>query len=134
MLDDLILCTQLNPTQSSQNPFQRLVRRMTRFFVSTNWEDTLKRLTTALQKMGYTWKYNDDGVITISTIDRRKLQLIFKANMVEMDGKILCDFRLSKGCGLEFKRRFIKIKQNLADVVMKGPVTWPIAIATHTVP
>lgn len=140
MLDDLILCTQLNPTQSvgtqqqQQNPFQRLVRRMTRFFVSTRCDETLKRLSAVLEKLGYGWKSNDEGVITISTIDRRKLQLIFKANIVEMDGKILCDFRLSKGCGLEFKRRFIKIKQSLADIVMKGPVTWPIAIATNSVP
>ena len=51
-----------------------------------------------------------------------------------MDGKILLDFRLSKGCGLEFKRRFIKIKQSLADIVLKGPVMWPIAIATNNVP
>lgn len=51
-----------------------------------------------------------------------------------MDGKILLDFRLSKGCGLEFKRRFVKIKKELADVVVKGPVTWPIAIATQTMP
>ncbi|XP_058060683.1 serine/threonine-protein kinase grp isoform X2 [Anopheles bellator] len=141
MLDDLILCTQLNPTQSvgtqqqqSQNSFQRLVRRMTRFFVSTRCDETLKRLSAALEKLGYGWKSNDEGIITISTIDRRKVQLTFKANIVEMDGKILCDFRLSKGCGLEFKRRFIKIKQCLADIVLKGPVTWPIAIATNSVP
>lgn len=139
MLDDLILCTQMNPTQSigatqSNNPFQRLVRRMTRFFVSTKCDETLKRLSATFEKLGYSWKCNDEAVITISTIDRRKLQLIFKANIVEMDGRILCDFRLSKGCGLEFKRRFIRIKQSLADIVMKGPVTWPIAIATNSVP
>lgn len=135
MLDDLILCTQLNPTQnSSQNPFQKLVRRMTRFFVSTKCDETLKRLIGSLEKLGYAWKTNDDAVITISTIDRRKLQLIFKANLIEMDGKILLDFRLSKGCGLEFKRRFIKIKHKLADIVLKGPVTWPIAQFNNCVP
>lgn len=72
--------------------------------------------------------------ISISTIDKRKLLLVFKANLVEMDGKILLDFRLSKGCGLEFKRRFIKIKSMLTDVIVKGPVTWPIAVATHSMP
>jgi serine/threonine-protein kinase CHEK1 len=136
MLDDLILCTQMNPTQgaSSQNPFQRLVRRMTRFFVSTKCEETLKRLTAALDKLGFTWKTSDEAVVTILTIDRRKLQLIFKANVIDMDGKILLDFRLSKGCGLEFKRRFIQIKESLADIVVKGPITWPIAVATHSMP
>lgn len=59
---------------------------------------------------------------------------MFKANLIEMDGKILMDFRLSKGCGLEFKRRFIKLKKLLGDILLKGPVTWPIAIATNSVP
>ncbi|XP_055918244.1 serine/threonine-protein kinase grp isoform X2 [Eupeodes corollae] len=135
LLDDLILCTQMNQTQSaSQNVFQRLVRRMTRFFVTTQWDDTIRRLFTTLDKLGYTRKINDDSVVTISTTDRRKLRLVFKAHIIEMDGKILLDFRLSKGCGLEFKRRFIKIKQILEDIVLKGPTTWPIAIATNSVP
>lgn len=136
LLDDLLLCTQ-NQTQSmaaSQNVFQRLVRRMTRFFVTTKHEDTIRILSAELDKLGYTHKLNDDNVMTISTIDRRKLRLVFKAHIIEMDGKILLDFRLSKGCGLEFKRRFMKIKQNLSNVVMKGPITWPIAIATNCVP
>ena len=62
--------------------------------------------------------------MTVSTIDRRKLQLIFKANVVDMDGRILVDFRLSKGCGLEFKLRFVKIKKSLADVIAKDVPTW----------
>lgn len=136
LLDDLLLCTQMNQTQSaaSQNVFQRLVRRMTRFFVSTQWDDTIKRLSATCDRLGYTCKISDDGFVTISTIDRRKLRLVFKAHIIEMDSKILIDFRLSKGCGLEFKRRFIKIKQQLEDIVLKGPTTWPIAIATNSVP
>ena len=124
LLDDLLLCTQLNATQGSgqtSNPFQRLVRRMTRFFVSTSCEETIKRLTKVLDKLGFTWKLNNDSTITISTIDRRKLQLTFKANLLEMDGKLLLDFRLSKGCGLDFKRKFVKIKdsKDIADIITK---------------
>lgn len=137
MLDNMILCTQLNPTQggaASQNVFQRLVRRMTRFFVTSKYEEAVKRLTAAADKLGYTSKVNENGVVTVSTMDRRKLQLVFKANPIEMDGKLLLDFRLSKGCGLEFKRSFVKIKQCLADVILKGPVSWPIFVATNTIP
>ncbi|KAJ6647030.1 Serine/threonine-protein kinase grp, partial [Pseudolycoriella hygida] len=114
-LDDLLLNSQMNPvTQSStQNVFQKLVRRMTRFFISTDFDQTIKRLSHIFDSLGYTWKINDCGMISISTIDQRKLLLVFKANLVEMDGNILLDFRLSKGCGLEFKRRFIKIKSML---------------------
>lgn len=129
LLDDMLLCTQLNATQNSstqnQNPFQRLVKRMTRFFVDTKCQQTIKRLTTAAEKLGYTWKVNDgDSVVTISTVDSRKVQLTFKAQILEMDGKILLDFRLSKGCGLEFKRIFVKIKNSLSDIVQKGPITF----------
>ncbi|XP_017105086.2 serine/threonine-protein kinase grp [Drosophila bipectinata] len=136
LLDDLLLATQMNQTQSaSQNYFQRLVRRMTRFFVTTRWDDTIKLLVNTIERLGgYTCKVGEDGVVTVSTVDRHKLRLVFKAHIIEMDGKILVDFRLSKGCGLEFKRRFIKIKNALEGFVQKGPTTWPIAIATNSVP
>lgn len=62
------------------------------------------------------------------------MRLVFKAAVLDMDGKTLLDFRLSKGCGLEFKRHFVSIKQNLEDIVLKGPVSWPIAMATNNVP
>lgn len=132
MLDDLLLCTQQNATQGSNvnsNPFQRLVKRMTRFFVSTKCDDTIKRLTTVLDRLGFTWKINDDSSVTISTIDRRKLQLIFKANLLEMDGKILLDFRLSKGCGLDFKRNFVKIKDagEIKSALLNIPVNFSLA-------
>lgn len=64
--------------------------------------------------------------VTVSTTDRRNNKLIFKVNLVEMDEKILVDFRLSKGDGLEFKRHFLKIKGKLSDVVSSQKV-WPPA-------
>ncbi|XP_049763820.1 serine/threonine-protein kinase grp [Schistocerca cancellata] len=135
-LEDLLLSSQLNPTQSSgtQNPFQKLVRRMTRFFVTTNCEDSLRRLCDLLDKIGFSWKIATTRVVTITTVDKRKMQLVFKANVMVMDGNTLLDFRLSKGCGLEFKKTFIKLKECLEDIIIKGPVMWPIAIATNTVP
>lgn len=64
MMDDLILCTQLNSTQTaSQNLFQKLVRRMTRFFVSTNFDDSIKRLTATIEKLAYTWRVHDCGMV-----------------------------------------------------------------------
>lgn len=57
---------------------------------------------------------------TISTIDTRKTPLIFKANIINMDNKLLVDFRLSKGCGLEFKRRFVKLKNCLDNIIVRS--------------
>lgn len=55
----------MNPTQSgNQNVFQKLVRRMTRFFVSTDFDQTIKRLSQILDHLGYTWKINDCGMVS----------------------------------------------------------------------
>lgn len=139
MLEDLLICSQTTQQTISlsqpQNVFQRLVRRMTRFFVTIRHEDAVKRLRDVCESLGYTCKLTDDCLtLTISTVDKRKLRLMFKALVIEMDKKVLLDFRLSKGCGLEFKRRFMKIKEMMEEVVLRGPITWPIAIATNTVP
>lgn len=137
-LDDMLLNSQLHATQpstqtSSQNTFQKLVRRMTRFFVCTSYEETVEKVCKLLDRLSYTWKIAA-RVLTITTTDKRNMRLVFKACVLDMDGKTLLDFRLSKGCGLEFKRSFIRIKNNLEDIVLKGPVTWPIAMATNNVP
>ncbi|KAJ1519307.1 hypothetical protein ONE63_004606 [Megalurothrips usitatus] len=139
-IEDLLLSSQLNPTQhtqsstGSQNVFQRLVRRMTRFFVRTSVDESQTLLCSVLEKLGSSCKVHTPGILTITTVDRRKMQLIFKSSIIDMDGKTLLDFRLSKGCGLEFKRLFLKIKSALGDSVLKGPISWPIAIATNSVP
>lgn len=125
LMDDLLLCTQLNQTQNcSQNPFQRLVKRMTRFFVHTTSDETIKRITDIISEMGYTWKSTDNTLITVSTVDRRKIQLVFKINLITMDDAILMDFRLSKGDGIEFKRRFVEIKKAAASIISKEQRFW----------
>lgn len=65
LMDDLLLCTQLNPTQgTSQNAFHRLVKRMTRFFVTTKCDETVKRLTAAITSLGYTYKCADSSIVS----------------------------------------------------------------------
>lgn len=97
---------------------------MTRFFVSTRIDETLKRLTLAFDKFGWTWKFNDDSTVTIITTDRRNIKLVFKANLINMNGNLLLDFRLSKGCGLDFKRNFVKIRESkeIAESILKLPM------------
>ncbi|XP_029462399.1 LOW QUALITY PROTEIN: serine/threonine-protein kinase Chk1 [Rhinatrema bivittatum] len=123
--DHMLLNSQLLGTPgSSQNPWQRLVKRLTRFFTKLDAIHSYNSLKDACEKMGYIWKRSCTNQVTVSTTDRRNNKLIFKVNLVEMDDKILVDFRLSKGDGLEFKRHFLKIKGKLQDIVssQKTPV------------
>lgn len=133
MMDDLLLCTQMNATQCA-NPFQRLVKRMTRVCVSTSFDETIQKLTEILDNLGYKYKTHDDNVVTIMTTDRRKADLIFKVTILEMEGKILLDFRLSKGCGLDFKRGFMKIRDTLTTdgIVAKVPTAFAFASVLTT--
>jgi hypothetical protein len=51
-----------------------------------------------------------------------------------MDKKILLDFRRSRGCGIEFKRRFTLLKQSMEPIIVKGPIMWSLAIHSDALP
>nr|URA30214.1 check point kinase 1 [Daphnia tibetana] len=137
-IDDMLLNSQLNTQTASgssmSSPLQRLVKRMTRLVAKVSCEEAIKHLSQQLIKLGYTWKIHTPGVVTISTQDRRKMQLVFKATVYDMQTMVLLDFRLSRGCGLDFKRHFLAIKHKLADILCSAPVTWSIATATNSIP
>ncbi|BES94301.1 serine threonine-protein kinase [Nesidiocoris tenuis] len=122
-LDDMLLATQLLSTQTSsaQDILQKLVRRMTRFTVCLDLDeasDELKRIFGALK---FEWKMGVATHFTVSTLDRRNNQLIFKANVMSMDRGTLLDFRLSRGCGLEFKKTFVIIRKLFKKSIISNP-------------
>jgi len=43
-----------------------------------------------------------------------------KASLYNMGKNVLLDFRLSKGCGLDFKREFVRIKEGLTNIIIPG--------------
>jgi serine/threonine-protein kinase Chk1 len=70
----------------------------------------------------------------METMDRRGAILTFRCTLIQVDHKILVDFRLSRGCGLEFKKDFAKIKANCAPIIEAGPILWPTLIASNAIP
>lgn len=118
--EDLIISSQLQFTQTpiTKDNFHHLIKRLTRFFVKTSAEKTMENLCSLLDSFHYGYNIDPSGAVTISTVDNMKNQLVFKVTALKMDGRILLDFRLSKGCGLEFKKKFIKIKDCLKDIVV----------------
>ncbi|KAK3107872.1 hypothetical protein FSP39_024097, partial [Pinctada imbricata] len=125
--DHMLLSSQIQGTpSSSQTPWQKLVRRMTRFFVKTDREATTKEMDRMCETLGYNWKYNSPGMVTIATMDKRNMPLVFKASLIEMGETFLLDFRLSKGDGLEFKRHFVKVKGHMKQIICKTPPLCPL--------
>lgn len=125
--EHMLLGSQLLGTPgASQNPWQRLVRRMTRFFTNVDADASLRALKDISVSLAITFKVNCSKQVTLSTLDKRNNKLIFKVYVLEMNRKVLLDFRLSKGDGLEFKRLFVRIKQKLADIISTQKVLLPL--------
>ncbi|XP_043995749.1 serine/threonine-protein kinase Chk1-like [Gambusia affinis] len=123
----MLLGSQLLATPgASQSLWQRLVRRMTRFFTNVNADASLSALKDVCDGMALVFKLTCTQQVTVSTLDKRNNKLIFKVLLLEMNQRVLLDFRLSKGDGLEFKRLFVKIKQKLGDVVCTQKILLPI--------
>ncbi|RWS13465.1 serine/threonine-protein kinase Chk1-like protein [Dinothrombium tinctorium] len=135
--EDMIINTQLQTTQSSPslNIYQRLVKRMTRFFMNCKPTKAFSELTAAIVKLNYSWKKSGPGILTISGTDRRNVSLVFKVNIIEIVAKeVLIDFRLSRGDGIEFKRHFLRIRESVHHLISKTPLTWSLAAATNALP
>jgi len=96
--DHMLLSTQMQCTQtgSSQTPFQRLVRRMTRFHTKKTPDKTLHKLKEVLDKLKYNFTVNSPRQVTIFTTDKRQKKLSIKVNLIDMSPSLLVDFRLSK--------------------------------------
>ena len=60
--------------------------------------------------------------------------LTFRATLIQVDQKILVDFRLSRGDGLEFKKHFGNIRKNCREVIESGPIMWPALVAADAIP
>ncbi|XP_029029810.1 serine/threonine-protein kinase Chk1 isoform X1 [Betta splendens] len=125
--EHMLLGSQLLGTPgASQSLWQRLVRRMTRFFTTANADASVAALKDTCNDLALGFKLTCTKQVTVSTLDRRNNKLIFKVHLLEMNQRVLLDFRLSKGDGLEFKRLFVKIKQKLGDVVSTQKIFLPI--------
>mgnify|MGYP002716767169 CR=1 FL=1 len=98
----------------------RVVRRMTRFMSMKNFSATIKALERAFDDLQWSWKRQMIGQYKIQIICNRRNQipLIFRSTVNDMSkGKILVDFRLAKGDGIEFKRQFLAIKNLLKPII-----------------
>ncbi|ESO99085.1 hypothetical protein LOTGIDRAFT_173967 [Lottia gigantea] len=145
--DNMLLGSQFQGTPgASQTPMQKLVRRMTRFFVKTNHEETIEELNKTFESLNFEkWRKNgannvsciiftDPGhynqklyfQLTVETTDKRGAKLVFKTTLIDMGENLLVDFRLSKGDGLQFKRLFVKLREKMKPVVSKVPPMWPL--------
>ena len=121
--DELIIGTQVSCTPGgTQAPFQRLAMRMTRFHTMLEPLAIWNKLNSVLKKLLYDPKPSPDQTsITVVTEDRRGYPLGMRISLFQLKPGYLVDFRRSKGDGIEFKRIFKKIREQLEDIISKPP-------------
>ncbi|EDV25673.1 uncharacterized protein TRIADDRAFT_24287 [Trichoplax adhaerens] len=119
---DQMLLNDLSQTPAgSQNPLQRLCKRLTRITTNCDMECTISNLIENINLLNYQVKRIDTLQVTVSTTDRRGNRLKFKIIVMTYSfEKTVIDFRLAKGDGLEFKRCFRRIRDKLGDIVIKN--------------
>lgn len=63
--EDLFLSSQLqfNETLLTRDNFHNLVKRLTRFYVTTNYEKTLEMLCSVLDTFHYSWQVDGTGAV-----------------------------------------------------------------------
>lgn len=66
-VENMFLSSQISSTPfgSSQNIYQRLVKRMTRFFTNKDSKTTLKKLKTLFERLNYSCKKSGSGQVFI---------------------------------------------------------------------
>ena len=64
-LSDLCCASQSTTQATQSNRFQRLVKRMTRFWVKMSFEETDKFLHGLLEKMHYAFKCKSKGIVSV---------------------------------------------------------------------
>ncbi|KAL0880543.1 hypothetical protein ABMA27_001780 [Loxostege sticticalis] len=108
--DDLLLATQ-HDSPYTQNEFvlQRLVRRMTRMRLRCDEAAALRALCDALRERGYSWRRLDHNRLAIEC----DAEVRMRAWAVRAGGGALLEVRRSRGCGLQFKRRYLQLRDAL---------------------
>jgi serine/threonine-protein kinase Chk1 len=108
------------------HPIASLVRRMTRFCVTVTVEEAIAAIEKACKDCNCEWKMATSHQLQLTCL--RNEDLSFIATVYEMidegSQRVLVDFRLSKGDGIEFKRKFVEFKKALGKLICKHSSSW----------
>ncbi|KAM3959555.1 serine/threonine-protein kinase grp isoform 1-T2 [Aphomia sociella] len=112
--DELLLGSQADSAGPCTQPnvMQRLVRRMTRVWMSCDEQAALQALCVVLRDKGYVWRHLNPRLVAIEC--SAELHMRAQVSVAATGGaRSLLEFRRSRGCGLQFKRCFIQLRAAL---------------------
>lgn len=118
--DDLLLATQ-EPEGGAAGArgavCARVVRRLSRVWVRCGEREALRALQEALRQHRYDFRRLDGRTLAIECGDELRMRAwVWRAGAgggAAGEGGVVVEFRRSRGCGLEFKRRFVQLRAAL---------------------
>ncbi|KAI6190561.1 hypothetical protein M3Y97_00131300 [Aphelenchoides bicaudatus] len=109
------------------HPIQSLVRRMTRFVVSTNLFHLIDHIEEACSALGASTSFLGAQQILVSTtLRRRHVRYVIRIYEFTESGRTrqLVDARCSHGNGVDFKRAFAALRNEMKQHVCKESDSW----------
>lgn len=119
----LLNYSQIDSQTQCTDPIQLLVRRMTRFCVNIGVSQTIDMIAAASESSGFEIKSVAANQVTVQTRCSTFIVAIYDMGPTT-GGKVLVDFRRSRGDGIEFKRAFMELKNKLTSIICKSGTNW----------
>lgn len=114
--DDLLLNT---PTSGALPP---LVRRMTRLWLCVDEATALRTLGDVLHQRGYVWRRLHPRLLAIECSAELKIRAwATRCGTAVGAARTMLEFRRSRGCGLQFKRRYLELRDALRHLEAPPP-------------
>ncbi|XP_059049588.1 serine/threonine-protein kinase grp [Achroia grisella] len=116
--DDMLLASQADSVGACTQPsvMQRLMRRMTRVWMSCDEQAALQALCAVLREKGFVWRHLNPRLLAIECSAELHMRAqVCAAGAPEEAGaaRSQLEFRRARGCGLQFKRCFIQLRAAL---------------------
>ncbi|XP_037298064.1 serine/threonine-protein kinase grp isoform X1 [Manduca sexta] len=117
---DLLLASQpgaaLGPALAA-----RLVRRLTRVWLRCDPAPALRALADALRARGHTWRRLHPRLLAVECGEEVRMRAWVVPCAAGGEARSLLEFRRSRGCGLQFKRRFLELRAALSPLQAAPP-------------
>uniref|UniRef100_S4NLI0 Serine/threonine-protein kinase Chk1 n=3 Tax=Pararge aegeria TaxID=116150 RepID=S4NLI0_9NEOP len=101
----------------------RLVRRLTRVWLRCDAEAALAALRAALREQGCAWHELQPATLAIECGGGVRMRA-WALPLAAGEARTLLEFRRSRGCGLAFKRRYVRLRD---AVLRRAPAAPPPA-------
>ncbi|XP_068632626.1 serine/threonine-protein kinase Chk1 isoform X2 [Battus philenor] len=126
---DELLVSSPEPGAQPRGVLQRLVRRLTRVWVRCDEASALSALTAALELRRDRWRYLHPRMLAVECGAgggdlRMRVWAVRAVPAGAPNGegaRVVLEFRRSRGCGLQFKRRFLELRAALQPLAAPPP-------------